>query len=161
MGADQTIYIGIYLECILFKMNAETYGFGCKNGHESLFRNQHKFCPECGLPIEPIKIITTIPRNWSHIMEKLEYREAPIEHYLMEICGEQSDQVHDFLVSNNETLLPMGKHFDSGTIKTYPLGLTPASFILDWKEQYADLLGILRKEYASIEVKYGLIIDWN
>jgi hypothetical protein len=159
MGSDQSIYIGIYLRC---KKKMESYddwiGMICENNHPTM--NKIKFCPQCGKPLKDVyESKQRFKEQWYRF--DLKYHNEDICDLLNQKCGESSEfQSEDILIFNVDKT-PYGQYYDSNTIAIYDIVVDCTQLKARFDHEYFELMTFLRTYYESVDLQWGLIIDWN
>lgn len=150
--------MGIYLECLPREKTVQKWvNCICKNGHQ--FYAKTEFCQKCGQPLKDVYKDDHIQNPmWSDIGE-MEFQGKRLNDLLMQSLGEKKTKFEYLRL--NLIKHPYGKEYGSEACEVYEIDTDTAEETGNFMNTYKALIEFLTTQYFSVEVKYGLIIDWN
>ena len=152
MGADQSIYVGIFLVCKPKPKPKELHGRQCPNHHKT--EETKSFCSECGAKLVTVDFHNLI--RWSEIGEE-SYHNSKFYNTLEWLCNSNPD---DILVLN-KIKSEFGKYINSKDDSIYEYNVDVAQQQGAFMREYEELITILQQYYLDVHVKWGVLVNWS
>lgn len=156
MGLSTTVQYCAFAECKKRKEKVtEIEGKRCTNGHVfSSASDNTLFCPKCGEKLIPNEVIKTkpVPDTWD-LDELFNNKIRPINF-------DDDDKMVDVWIDNDDRMSNTGKGIDMNRTKIYTFKENDF-YKKNFEEKFKDYLITLRYHYVSVEVKVGLVVEYD
>ena len=158
MGLTTTIIYGAFASCKKsMKEVTRTVGKKCINGHSfNGFESWMSFCPKCGLTLvdDDVTAMERAPANDRWHLEDLLGRR--MRNVVVDVG------IDDIWIDNDYGKPPETCYYEiDARLSGYYEVDNPMTYISNFKEKFADEIDVLKKNYESIEITCGIIIEYS